>query len=218
MTTSGKEKEMATARRVLAIGAHPDDVEIGTGATLLKHKSLGDELYVLILTRGEAGAQLPEVRVMEAESAAGYLGAAIRIGDLPDTRVAEKPAIDLIEAVAAEFQPDVAYVHSVHDTHQDHRASAYASRVALRNVRKLYAYQAPSATEDFIPARFTDTTTFMAGKLELTALHKSQAHRCYMDVNHICSVAGYWGVRCGGCATAEAFEVVFDRDYSPQGF
>jgi len=59
---------------VLAIGAHPDDIEIGCGGTLLKLKQQGHKVYMLVMTRGESGG-CPEKRLQEQEAAAEYIGA-----------------------------------------------------------------------------------------------------------------------------------------------
>ena len=50
--------------RLLAIGAHPDDIELGCAGTLLKYKSTGALLYLLVITKGEASGD-PKVRVQE---------------------------------------------------------------------------------------------------------------------------------------------------------
>jgi LmbE family N-acetylglucosaminyl deacetylase len=207
-------------RRVLAIGAHPDDVEFGAGGTLLKHGDAGDVLHILVLTRGESGSAAPEVRRIEAEEAAGHLGAGITVADLQDTRVEEKAAIDVIEAAAGMFRPDVVYTHSVHDTHQDHRAAAHASRVALRSAaRKVYAYQSPSTTEEFRPARFPDIGLYPDEKMKLIEFHKSQSgQRRYLEREYVQATARYWGVRAGLCEFAEALEVIIDRDWSAEEF
>ena len=50
---------MDKRKNILAIGAHPDDVELGCGGTISKHLELGDEVYVLIMTNGEKGSHAP---------------------------------------------------------------------------------------------------------------------------------------------------------------
>jgi two-component system, NtrC family, response regulator HydG len=205
-------------RRVLAVGAHPDDLEIGAGGTLLKHVACGDQVQLLVLTAGQAGAGLPGTRRAEAEAAALWLGASITVAGLPDTLVGEKAAIDAIEAATSGFQPDTAYIHSGHDTHQDHRTIAVASRVALRGVCKLYAFQAPSATTGFRPSRFTDISEHLGGKQVLLKHHRSQDRRHYMQPEFAGATARYWGLRTGNCPAAEAFEVIWDRDFSPHEF
>ncbi|WP_409331128.1 PIG-L deacetylase family protein, partial [Trujillonella humicola] len=70
-------------RSVLAIGAHPDDVELGCGATLLAHAAAGDTVTVLVVTGGEAGPGEP-ARRLEQEAAARMLGARLVWGGLHD--------------------------------------------------------------------------------------------------------------------------------------
>lgn len=205
--------------KILAVGAHPDDIEFGAGGTLLKHRASGHQVQLIILTSGELGGSDPEVREREASEAAALLDADITFCRLHDGSVPDgKPTIDVIERVTKRFLPDVAYIHSVHDTHQDHRAAAYASQVALRGVSKLYAYQAPSATTGFTPQRYPDITRFTEAKLELVRAHKSQHEmRQYLDADYVTSVGRYWGLRAG-CHYTEPMEVIFDRDPQPDVF
>jgi LmbE family N-acetylglucosaminyl deacetylase len=204
--------------RILAVGAHPDDIEIGAGGTLAKHLASGDVIHILVLTSGETGrGQHPvEIREREACEAALLLDAEITLAQLPDSRLPDgKPTIDVIENTARAFKPDIAYIHSVHDTHQDHRAAAYASQVALRSAKKLYAFQSPSATTGFTPQRYPDITEFVSGKLNLIEAHKSQQDmRQYMEHDYVKATARYWGLRAG-CSCTEPMEVIFDRDPDP---
>ena len=205
--------------KVLAVGAHPDDIEFGVGGTLLKHRASGHEVHLVILTSGELGGSDPEVREREAAEAAAILDADITFCRLPDGSVPDgKPTIDVIERVAKKFLPDLAYIHAIHDTHQDHRAAAHASQVALRSVNRLYAYQTPSATTGFTPQRYPDITPFIDRKLELVRAHKSQHEvRRYLDEDYVLAVGRYWGLRAG-CHYTEPMEVIFDRDARPDVF
>jgi LmbE family N-acetylglucosaminyl deacetylase len=207
--------------KILAVGAHPDDIEFGAGGTLAKHAACGDEIHILVLTSGETGLGFhpTSTREREAREAAMLLDADLTLAHLPDSRLPDgKQTIDEIEAVAAAVKPDIGYIHSVHDTHQDHRAAAHASRVALRGVTKLYAFQAPSATTEFQPHRYPDITNFIEPKLELIRAHKSQCDlRRYMEEEYVTSTAEYWGIRAG-CRFTEPMEVIADRDASPSAF
>jgi LmbE family N-acetylglucosaminyl deacetylase len=198
-------------RRILAVGAHPDDVEIGAGATLLAHRAAGDEVFVLTLSTGERGGFAP-VRAAESKAAAELLGAQLFLGDLPDTEIsAGKTTIELIENVVRHVQPDLIYTHSTHDTHQDHRAVYEAVLVAARSVASIVSFQSPSTTVEFRPNRFVDVSAHIRRKLDLLACFASQhAIRDYLADDLVLSTARYWS-RHAGVAYAEPFEVVRER-------
>src|ERR1700722_10624360 len=61
-------------RSVLAIGAHPDDIELGCGGTIARHVSVGDQVAMLVVTRGEVGPGEVLQRVDEQQRAAAVLG------------------------------------------------------------------------------------------------------------------------------------------------
>jgi LmbE family N-acetylglucosaminyl deacetylase len=90
---------------VLAIGAHPDDVEIGAGATLAAHSAAGDLLAILTMTRGAVGGEMDQ-RARESQESADILGARLFLRDLTDTGIPEgNPTIAMIEEVIAEIAP-----------------------------------------------------------------------------------------------------------------
>lgn len=198
------------ARRVLAIGAHPDDVEIGAGATLARHADAGDAVHVLTLSRGHHGGPGDE-RADEAARAAEVLGAELTLADLEDTAIPDTgDTVRLIEAVVARVRPDVVYVHSVHDTHQDHRAVHRATVVAARGVRRVCCYQSPSTTVEFRPTRFVPVDVHFPTKLKAIAAYASQtAIRDYLEPDLLAATARYWG-RFGRSRLVEPFEVVRD--------
>lgn len=208
---------VGSARRVLAIGAHPDDVELGAGATLADHARQGDELRILTMSRGRIGGDA-EIRAEEAAGAARILGAELTLGDLEDTNIQQQGAtVTLIEAAVAAFDPDTVYVHSVHDVHQDHRSVHQAAMVACRGVPRVFCYQSPSATVDFRPSKFVSVETAMDRKIEAIAAFASQvAIRDYMEADLLKATARYWG-RFGRCRYAEPFEVVRDSQEVPRG-
>lgn len=199
-----------TGHRVLAIGAHPDDVEIGAGATLARHFSKGDEVRILTMSRGHVGGDEGS-RVDEAHRAADVLGAALELRDLEDTRIPDHgPTVRAIEQAIREFAPHTVYVHSDHDVHQDHRAVHRATMVAARAVPRVLCYQSPSATIDFRPSRFVRVDDQLDTKLEAIAAYSSQtAIRDYLEEDLLRSTARVWG-RFGRCRYAEAFEVIRD--------
>ncbi len=201
--------KIVTPTRVLAIGAHPDDVEIGCGGALLAHAAAGSALHILTLSSGENGGG-SDVRKVESEAAAKALGAQIAFGGLPDTEMkANGETIRIIERVIREFRPTVVYTHSHHDTHQDHRAVHHATVVAARAVGNVYCYQSPSTNIDFRPTRFLDIGPQLGAKLELLSVYASQEQRAYLSEDFVRSTAVYWG-RYAGYGAVEPFEVIRD--------
>ena len=165
LVAKGRAARLARHGLVLAIGAHPDDVEIGAGGTLLAHRSRGDSVSILTLCRGARGGS-HNTRAGESRHAAEILGATLFLDDLQDTRISEgDPTIGVISAVVDEVQPSVIYTHSLHDDHQDHRNTHRAAMVAARGVGRVYCFQSPSATVDFRPSRFVTIDEHMERKL-----------------------------------------------------
>ncbi|WP_166392408.1 PIG-L family deacetylase [Nocardioides ochotonae] len=178
--------------RVLAVGAHPDDIELGVGATLAAHAASGDELTLLTLSGGSVGGA-PSTRHSEALAAAATVGARLVHLDFPDTHlVPAEGLISAIEEVVADVVPDRIYTHGVHDRHQDHRAVHEAVEVAARQVPSVWCFQSPSSTVDFAPNRFVDIDGFMDTKLKMLAAFVSQAHREYIQPDVVRTAARYW--------------------------
>lgn len=197
---------------VLAIGAHPDDVEIGCGGTLLRCTSRGDRVAVLTLSGGEQGGTASE-RVEEARRAAVVLGARLFVGALTDAAIPEgQETISLIEDTIRTVQPTVVYTHSLHDGHQDHRSAHRASIVACRGIPSLYCYQAPSSSIDFRPTKFVEVSDFMGRKVEAIAAYRSQvARRPYLRETLVRATAEYWG-RFAQYGFVEPLEVIRESD------
>lgn len=192
---------------VLAVGAHPDDVEIGVGGTLAAHASAGDQLVILTLSGGSIGGEAA-ARHEEAVAAADVVGARLIHLDFEDTRL--DPAggvITAIEKTIAEVGPDRIYTHSANDRHQDHRAVHEAVQIAARRVPGLYCFQSPSCTVDFRPSRFVDVAGFLEVKLAMLAAYVSQAHRDYMHPDMVRATARYWS-RFGPATDVEPLETI----------
>lgn len=198
----------SVCRTVLAIGAHPDDVEIACGGTLLGHHQRGDRVVVLTLSRGAAGGTIG-LRTEEARLAAKALGAELHLADLPDTTISHgQPTIGVIAELVQSIQPDIVYTHSNRDIHQDHRAVHHASLVACRNVANLFCYQSPSAQAAFCPNQFVDISNSLSEKLDLISLYRSQTEKCaYLDPELITATARYWA-RFSQVRFVEPFETI----------
>ena len=204
LTELGRDRE-----RVLAIGAHPDDIEIGCAGTLLDHRLRGDRVSVLTLSRGAVGGDT-EQRAGEAVSASSALGAQLFLGNLPDTLIDEGiETIRMIEAVVAQVDPTVVYVHSKNDNHQDHRAVHVAAVSATRGVRRIFAYQSPSATNDYKPTQFAPIDHVLQRKIHLLMYFDSQNERSYLEPELVVAGSRYWARHLAANARyAEPFEVI----------
>lgn len=208
LTVEGRRTRGRRREVVLAIGAHPDDVEIGVGGALAAHAHAGDELTILTLSRGARGGDA-DSRQGESLAAAEILGARLFLKDLVDTEISGGGAtVRLIEEVVTEVSPTVVYTHSGNDRHQDHRAVSEATVVATRRVGTVACYQSPSTTIEFRPTRFVRIDDFLDRKLQLLECFRSQtATRDYLDPEFVAATARYWS-RFGGGSAVEPLEVV----------
>lgn len=204
------------AERVLAVGAHPDDVEIGCAGTLLEHRRTGDEVSVLTLSHGAVGGTA-EDRVGESAQAALLMGARLLLADLPDTQI--DPGVEtirLVEAVVRDVDPTVVYVHSPHDHHQDHRAVHTATMSATRGIPQVFCYQSPSASNQFFPTRFAPIDAVLQNKVEVLGSFASQSERAYLEPELVVAGARYWARQLAPRSRyAEPFEVI--RSFTGRG-
>ena len=200
--------------RVLAIGAHPDDVEIGIGGTLRRHADNGDDVTILTLTGGEQGGDADR-RNQEALRAAEILGCRLLMHDLEDTMIAAgPPTIDVIAEAVDRYAPTIVYTHTPNDVHQDHRNTHAATLIAARRVPRIYAYQAPSTNIDFRPTRFVGIDDYFDAKIAAIHAHASQSSRPYLDDDLMRSTARYWGRFAGG-GLVEPLEVARHTESDP---
>lgn len=209
LAAQGRQRRAAQGPQdvVLAVGAHPDDVEIGIGATLASHRAAGDSVVILTLSSGSMGGDI-QARRHEALASAAIIGARLYLHDFEDTRL--DPAdglITTIEETIREVQPSIVYTHTEHDRHQDHRAVRQAVEVAARRVPSLACFQSPSSTIDFRPTRFVPVDGFVETKLRMLEAFTSQSGRDYMDPELVRATARYWS-RFGAGAFAEPLETI----------
>jgi len=129
-------------------------------------------------------------------------------GRLPDAFLPDGDSVRVVEDVVAKYSPSVVYVHSPHDSHQDHRASFHATMSACRGVATVSAYQAPSSTVEFCPNQFIDIGEYLDTKIEAINLYRSQTStRLYLAEDMIRATAKYWG-RHAAHRLVEPLEVI----------
>ena len=175
---------------VLAVGAHPDDVDMIVGGTLAKLTARGRSVVILDLTRGEMSSRgTPEIRAEEAMRAGQVLGVDDRIildlgdGRLEDSMENRRVLVEMIR----ELRPRIVMGHYWEDLHPDHVAAGNLLRSILYPVG--FANY-PAEGEPFRPAEFlffmahlpfepsfiVDVTGFMERKLEAVRCFASQLY------------------------------------------
>jgi LmbE family N-acetylglucosaminyl deacetylase len=174
---------------ILAIGAHPDDIEFGCAGTLMKYADNGHGVYSMVLTGGGMGGS-QSVRRREAEAAARGMGVKEMLWkDYKDTELPlNKPLIDDIETAIGSVEPAFIFVHHQDDTHQDHRVLAQAAMAATRYIRNVLFYEGPTSV-DFSPNVFVDITSHLERKMAALAAHASQLEKTHIPGLNIVDIA-----------------------------
>jgi LmbE family N-acetylglucosaminyl deacetylase len=177
--------------KVLAIGAHPDDIELGCGGLLTKAARAGHGVYMCTVTRGSASGD-PKERTDELFKSAKYIGAqGVRIGDFEDTKLrVDNDLINFIESYVDEVEPDLILTHFHGDIHHDHRAVATATQEAGRFDSNMLAYEIP-LTRNFDPKVYYDISDVIDDKIELIRIYWSQRSKLYTKANAIKSLAEF---------------------------
>ena len=204
-------RRLRQQKRVLAIGAHPDDVEIGCGGTLARHRAKGDVLNILTLSRGAAGGDV-NVRMAEAHRPPNFSArncswptSGIRIsararrrsrssrprsvscGRRTSTLIARRTRIRIIEP----SMPPVWW----------RRAASPTSIATSHRLRRWSS----------VPSRFVDVTHFIEQKIKAIDAYHSQVERMESIQNDlIVATARYWG-RFAGHVLAEPLNVIRER-------
>lgn len=195
---------------VLAIGAHPDDIELGCGGTIVQHVAAGDVVTMLVVTKGEVGPGNTAARIAEQERACQVLGVdKLMWGSLPDCSVSlhELDLVHLIESAISTSRAQVVYTHSIQDSHQDHRAVALASTGAARKISSILTYDAPSSLR-FQPTTFVDISTTLDKKIDALLCHASQVSASEMVDAHRARAQAISRGHESRCEAAEAFEPI----------
>jgi len=162
---------------VLAIGAHPDDIEFGCGGTLMKMARKGHNIYVLLMTKGGMGGKTT-VRQKEQQKAARFTGVKkVFWGNFRDTYVpSNRQVISVIENVIKKTKSEIVFINYYEDTHQDHRLIADNTISSSRYIKSVFFYEVPT-TQRFEPDVFVDISDILKDKLKLLSLHASQVSR-----------------------------------------
>jgi len=182
--------------RILALGAHPDDIEYGCGGLLLMAVAASHEVFLNVMTKGDLNPRVN--RRAEQEKAAKFLGAKkLFWGGFKDTELeACRELIVAIENILDQVKPDMVLVNYPDDAHQDHVALARCTVTACRYIKRVLFYH-DYTTLDFFPDTFVDITAFLEKKKQLLAFHQSQVQKKYptgLDMlENVSARASYYG-------------------------
>ena len=182
--------------RVLAIMCHPDDMELCCSGTLIKYKKQGHEVTACHVANGNMGhvvimpPELREMRINEAQKAAGLAGFNIVTADIGDLTVnsADMEQVRKIIKIIRDTKPDIIITHAPEDYCSDHRE---VSKIVFKasfdasvphfmpdlgpatDVPAVY-YADTSDGINFIPTEYVDITEEMELKEQMLACHESQ--------------------------------------------
>ncbi len=176
--------------RILAVGPHPDDVEIGCAGTLTKYAEKGHEIFLLVITGGEMGGD-SDVRREEQLKSAEILGIKeVFWGGFKDTELLDKgnEIIHVAEQYIEKVDPDFIFINNFHDTHQDHRTVNRSVLSATRYVRNVLFYEVPT-TSDFSPQVFVNIGDTLEKKILALEAHHSQIMRTNIEDLSISEIA-----------------------------
>lgn len=195
--------------KILAAGAHPDDIEIGCAGNFLKYTSSGDDLYLMVMTMGGKGGET-EIRKAEQIRSAEILKATDLIwGGYEDTQLTPRmnDMVADIEKLLKKIKPDFFFVNYGDDSHQDHRALSKAAVSSSRYIKNVLFYEVPT-TQNFLPSVFVDIGSTIDGKIDVLLAHESQVAKTNIEglsiVDAARSTAVFRGIQ-GRVHLAEGF-------------
>jgi LmbE family N-acetylglucosaminyl deacetylase len=207
--------------KILAIGAHLDDIEIACGGTLAKAVDAGHEVKVLIMSKSgytnkEGGVQRSdEIAVEEGLNALHELGVQdIEILDFATKDIPfHSDVVNEIDLRMAAMHPDIIFTHHPFDTHQAHEGVAKATIAAARRMNTVFFYEpiTPSGRSyvAFNPTLYVDIEQTLDKKIESLKCHRSEYNKFGAEdwIEGVRCRCGFRGYEIGK-KFAEAFEIL----------
>lgn len=207
--------------KIMAVGAHLDDVEIACGGTLAKAIEAGHDVFVLIMSKSgytnKEGImqRSDEAAVQEGTNALRALGIEnFEILDFPTKDIPfQSDVVNAIDLRISEFNPDIIFTHHPFDTHQAHVGVSNATIAAARRKNTVFFYEpiSPSGRSyvAFRPQLYVDIESTIDKKVASLREHKTEYNKFGAEdwVDGVHSRCGYRGYEIGK-KYAEAFEVL----------
>lgn len=202
--------------RVLAIGAHFDDVELGCGGTLLNHLKKGDELNIIVITKSGYISKVnmhernDKIACEEGIKSAKLLNANLIMGDFETLKLtASLELVNYLCEQVKQINPDIVYTHFWGDQHLDHQAVAKASLIATRDTKRVLVYLSNmyDTIPNFKPNYFVNISNSFKGKMSLINCFKSEWETHPQWQKQMKAISQIYGIKIGK-EFAEAFQVV----------
>jgi len=161
---------------ILAIGAHPDDIEEGCAGYLIKKQAQGHRIGHCLVTDG-SNRGLKEIRDVEQKNALNKFPSTVKSWSLEYvdclTEGNLQDIIEDLEKIINEFKPDIIFTHFPEDTHHDHRLISKATLEAGRYKGRIFFYES-AITRGFEPTHYCDITSHIDTKMEIISCFESQ--------------------------------------------
>lgn len=206
--------------RIIAIGAHLDDIELACGGTLAKAVKNGHDVRMLVLSESDYTnfkgdvLRTKEQALVEGKKAAKVLGVEdLVILDNPTKDIPyHSTVVEQIEAEITDFKPDLIFTHWAFDTHQAHQGTALSTISAARRHSSILMYEpiSPSGRSyvGYRPQLYIDISCSIDKKLNSLKAHESQYEKYGQNwIEAIEARARHRGFE-GGYRYAESFEIL----------
>lgn len=181
-----KQNKVLEKKKIVCVGAHPDDPESGCGGTLAKLANAGHDVTIIYLTTGDAGiegkshTEAAAIRKQEAINACRILKAKpVFMGQIDGDTVMNNDWVKKMQQLFAEEKPDLVFTHWPLDSHKDHQiASLLTIQVWMRTqvVFPLYFFEVCTGmqTMGFHPTEYIDISDEQEQKRKAVYCHVSQ--------------------------------------------
>ena len=213
-------------KSIMAIGAHPDDIEFGCSGTLLKHIDKGDKVVYVCMTSSQSTDGVTKKVLRTSEELTSEVHCATQLMKIPEDRVRFLPFTDLhvpfdfqsvskLDELIQRYKVDTIYTHWAGDSNQDHIATFKATMAAARYVPNVFCYEqipVPRHTENEMKINYyNDISGYIYDKIEIAKCHQSQIkkyEKAGFDVPHRLKVlAEFRGIQAN-CDYAEGFHLI----------
>jgi len=202
-------------RKVLILAPHTDDGEFGCGGSIVKFLEEGKDIYYVAFSTAEESVpegmpkNILEIEVKKATNRLGIPASNLIIYKFQVRKLnyVRQEILEELVKIKKEISPDLVFIPSPNDLHQDHYTVAMEGMRAFKQI-SIFGYEIPWNNITFHTQAFIKLEKkHVEEKIKALKAYKSQSHRFYASENFILSLAKARGVQIGA-EYAEAFEVI----------